>query len=386
MNHPPQASKKPRIALVTNVLAHYRVPCFQQLAKQLPGRVTFFLLTEKMEHRKFVMAEHQNDLPIVTLGGWRWSKPPHDDLHLNDIRPILRGSYDVVILGAWDEPTYLLLWVCGVVQRKKLLFWVESTVNDAPRMWVKEKYKRLLLNRASACIVPGKSAHRYCQQLGQPEDRIFTAPNAGDRQFFRAEADRLFPIRDRLRSEEHVKGFAILFVGRLVDQLKGVSGLIKACGQLERNGKRVSLLIAGDGPEKKLYQELGVSEGLKDIRFLGTLNHEALCRYYTMADVFVLPSRSEVWGFVLNEGMEFGLPLIVSEAVGAGPDFVRSGENGFVFPVGDTSALAEALGILAEDEALRQRMGHVSRSIIEKFSPENWANGVVQAIESVTNG
>src|SRR4030042_4531305 len=149
MNHPAQNSKKPRIALVTNVLAHYRVPCFQKLAEQLPGQVTFFLLAEKMEHRAFVMAEHQNGLPIVSLGGWRWSRPPHDDLHLNDIRPVLGGSFDVVILGAWDEPTYFLLWVRGIACRKRVVFWVESTMNDSFRSGIKERYKRLVLGQSS---------------------------------------------------------------------------------------------------------------------------------------------------------------------------------------------------------------------------------------------
>lgn len=145
----------------------------------------------------------------------------------------------------------------------------------------------------------------------------------------------------------------------------------------------MSLLVAGEGPDKRSYQELGSSEGVMDIRFLGTLDHPTLCRYYAMADVFVLPSRSEPWGFVLNEGMEFGLPLVVSAAVGAGPDLVRHGENGFVFPVGDVSALTQHLMTLSDNESLRHRMGQVSRSIIETFSPENWANGVMKAIESI---
>jgi glycosyltransferase involved in cell wall biosynthesis len=189
-----------------------------------------------------------------------------------------------------------------------------------------------------------------------------------------------------LRSEERLQEFVILFAGRLVDDMKGVSTLIKACGWLDKNGRSVSLLVAGDGPDRRSYQELGSREGLKDIRFLGTMGHPALCRYYAMADVFVLPSRSEVWGFVLNEGMEFGLPLVVSQAIGAGPDLVRHGENGFIFPIGDVSALAQHLMTLSDNESLRHRMGQVSRSIIENFSPENWANGVMQAIEVVMNG
>ena len=376
--------KKPRVALVTNVLAHYRVPCFQRLVDRMPGHVTFFLLAEKMDHRHYVMAKEDGGLPVVRLPGWRWSRPPHDDVHLNDIRPILRGRFDLVILGAWDEPTYLFLWMGGMLYRQKVMFWVESTEKDTPRSPVKETVKRILLSRAMGCIVPGKRAFAYCHRLGQPEDRIFTAPNATDRTFFRGQADRLFPVRDALRSGERAREFVILFAGRLVEHLKGLSTLIKACGHLEKNGRKVSLLVAGEGPERSSYEALGKTENLTDLRFLGVLNHETLCRHYAMADVFVLPSRCEPWGFVLNEAMEFGLPLIVSEAVGAGEDLVRHGENGFVFPVGDPSALAQTLEVLARDESLRQRMGQASRSMIETFSPENWANGVMKAIEAVT--
>ena len=377
---------KPRVALVTNVLAHYRVPCFQKLAEKMPGQVTFFVLAEKMEHRHYVMAGSNNGLPVITLPGWRWSRSPHDDIHINDIRAILRGGYDLIILGAWDEPTYLLLWLGGVFLRQKVMFWVESTLEDGVRSPVKERIKKILVSQSKGCIVPGRRAFAYCRQLGQAENRIFMAPNAANRAFFREHADNLLRIRGKLRWNERVQEFVILFTGRLVENMKGISALIRACGELERNGRRMSLLVAGEGPDKKLYQELAISEGLKDIRFLGTLEHEKLCRYYAMADVFVLPSRSEAWGFVLNEGMEFGLPLVVSEAVGAGPDLVRHGENGFVFPVGDVSALAQHLEALADNEALRHRMGQASRSIIENFSPENWANGVVNAIESVMNG
>lgn len=97
----------------------------------------------------------------------------------------------------------------------------------------------------------------------------------------------------------------------------------------------------------------------------------------------MLPSRSEPWGFVLNEAMEFGLPLVVSEAVGAAPDLVRHGENGYVVPVGNVRALTDALAELARDEELRRRMGSASRALVKGFSPEGWARGVLRAVETV---
>lgn len=371
----------PRVALLTNVMAHYRVPCFRRLSELLGGQVTFFFLARKMSHRMYVMAGRWGGFDAVTLPGLRWRRGEHDDCHLNDIRPVVGGRYSALILGAWDEPTYLVLWAWAVARGKRLLFWTESTAHELPRARQKELLKRMLLGKATGCIVPGRRAWEYCRRLGVAEERIFVAPNATDRDYFRSRADRLLPERQRLRQEAGVRRFAVLFVGRLVEALKGVSILIQALGKMEREGFPVTLLVAGDGPDRARYEALAVREGLEDVRFLGILDHEALCPCYAMADVLVLPSRSEPWGFVLNEGMEFGLPLVVSEAVGAGPDLVRPGVNGFVVPVGDVRALAEDLTRLARDEELRSRMGEASREIVQDFTAERWARGMVQAIE-----
>lgn len=373
-----------RVALITNVLSHYRVPCFGRLSQALTDRIAFFFLTKEMSHRSYVLTQGQPSFPTIWLKGWNFHRPPDDDRHLNDIRPVIKGRYDVIVLGGWDELTYLLLWLWGCFLRKKVLFWIESTARDSLRRGFKEYYKQLLLRHAAGCIVPGKRAFEYCTMLGMPEDRVFIAPNATDRDYFRRQSDRLLPLRQAIRAELGVNGVAILYVGRLVEEYKNISTLLIAFDKLVRGNKPVSLLVVGEGIDKDRYESLVKKQGIHKVRFLGQLNHEQLCRIYTASDILVLPSRSETWGFVLNEGMEFGLPLVVSEAVGAGPDLVSHGENGFVFPVGDVDALAAALELLAQNEALRKKMGQKSRQIIEDFSPENWAKGVMKAITSVS--
>jgi glycosyltransferase involved in cell wall biosynthesis len=377
----------PHVAFVTNVLAHYRVPCFGSLAEKLRGQISFFFLTENMSHRTYVISKDSDNLPATWLKGWNWHRPPNDDRHLNDIRPIIRGNYDVIVLGAWDEPSYFVLWVWAVASGKKVLFWIESTAYDTyngPRRKVKEYCKRLLLKNAAGCSVPGRRAFEYCSVLGMPESRIFVAPNATDRAYFSRQADRLHPNRNEIRERLGAEGVTLLFVGRLVEAHKNVSTLINAFGKLSLRGEPISLMIVGNGPDRTKYESMVAKHRMPRVFFLGELNHDQLCEVYTAADILVLPSSSEAWGFVLNEGMEFGLPLVVSEAVGAGPDLVHPGENGFVFPVGDSDALASYLEILVRDESLRKRMGQASRRIIENFTPEAWAQGVVKAIEAVT--
>lgn len=371
------------MAVVTNVLSHYRVPGFHELSDALGERIRFYLLTRSMPHRHYVLANGENDLPVTFLNGWKWRRPPYDDAHLSDIRPLSRSNPDVVIIGSWSEPAFLFVWAWAVVRRKPIVFWIESTGKERPRGRVKEGIKRVLMRRAAACIVPGESASAYCRLLGMAKDRVFLAPNTVDRAFFRRQADELVPYRERLREELGVRGFAALFVGRLVEGLKGVESLIRACSSLEKDGQRLSLLIAGDGPDRPRYERIVAEQSLKRVRFLGTLKQVDLCKAYAAADVLVLPSRSEAWGLVLNEGMEFGLPVIASDSVGAVPDLLPGEENGFIVPVGDVKALGAALGRLIVDEALHRRMSQASRRIIEGFTPERWAEGVLRAVDAV---
>jgi glycosyltransferase involved in cell wall biosynthesis len=375
----------PRVALVTNVLAHYRVPCFEHLAAALPGRVTFFLLAEEMAHRHYVLTDRPTELPLVALPGRGFRRPPYDHFHWNDVRPVLADNSQVWILGGWSEPTFLHLWLRHFRRRIPVLFWIESTRIDRRRSMLGEGLKRLLLRHAAGCIVPGQRAAEYCRDLGMPEGRIFTAPNAADRDYFHRQAELYLPRRGALRQELSLgEAVNFLFVGRLVESLKAVSILIRAVAALESQGLRLSLSLAGEGPDQPGYQALVTELGCRDVRFLGTLGHDELCRHYAAADGLVLPSRSEVWGFVLNEAMEFGLPLVVSEAVGAGPDLVHPEENGFIVPVANVPALTTALARLAEDPARRQRMGQASRQRIAAWSPASWTRGVLQAVHAVT--
>lgn len=378
----------PRVALVTNVLAHYRVPCFRRLGEALPTGLDLFLLTESMAHRHYVMAQGDGEASAASqlgpavrtevLPGRSWRRPPFDDVHWNQTAPVHRGRYDVLILGGWAEPTFLELWLRHWPRRTRVFFWVESTLRDSRRVGWKEWPKRLLLAGAAGCLVPGRRSAAYCAALGMPRERIHTAPNATDGAWFRRQAEALAPQRSALRGEFGLDGPTALFVGRLVETFKGIEGLLRAVALVP--GLR--LLMAGEGPDRGAYEALATQLELGDrARFLGNLDHERLCRAYAAVDMLVLPSRSETWGFVLNEGMEFGLPLVVSDAVGAVDDLVVEGDNGFIVPSGDVRALGDALGRLARDEALRLRLGEASRRRIEAFSPDAWARGVLAAVE-----
>ena len=114
------------------------------------------------------------------------------------------------------------------------------------------------------------------------------------------------------------------------------------------------------------------------MRFEGPKDRDELVAYYRDADVFVLPSRSEPWGMVLNEAAAAGLPLVATEESGAAHDLIEEGVNGFRVPAGDVAALRDRLTRLADDPGVPRECGARSRELARGFTPEAWAEGVAR--------
>jgi glycosyltransferase involved in cell wall biosynthesis len=205
---------------------------------------------------------------------------------------------------------------------------------------------------------------------------IFGAPNAVDHQIFaeRVEAERA--DRAALRGRLGLDGCVFLYVGRF-ERVKGLDVLLRAMRDVPAH-----LVLIGSGP---LEAELRRAAGER-IRIVGQLTRDELVPWYAAADVFVLPSRSEPWGMVLNEAAAAGLPLVATDAVGAAHDLIEPGLNGFRVPSEDPGALGEALRALASDDDLRRRAGEHSRVLAERFRPELWSAAVVSAARATARG
>jgi glycosyltransferase involved in cell wall biosynthesis len=114
--------------------------------------------------------------------------------------------------------------------------------------------------------------------------------------------------------------------------------------------------------------------------FQGFVNQSQLGQYFLPADALVLPSTYEAWGLVVNEAMQFGLPVITSDHVNCHADLVIPGQTGFVFPAGNKIALAKAMQQLLDDRWKTIRMGENSRRHIQRYVTEASVRGIVEAL------
>lgn len=264
------------------------------------------------------------------------------------VRVLNASRPDVVVISGWStfasQATFT--W-CGA-RRIPYVLHVESHDLDprsAWRRWVKASVATPLIRSAASVLVVGSAARESALARGAKRVHLFANTIDVERWIERAAG---------LPRKEHT-GLVVLSVGRAVPE-KAFDVLTTACRDA---GARLELVTGG-------------------------ASEEELARHYVEADVFALLSRQETWGVVVNEAAASGLPLVLSERVGAARDLVCEGENGFVVPADDPAAAARAFRKLSTDPELRRRMGERSRELVRGWGYEPSVEGFVTAVREAT--
>ena len=229
--------------------------------------------------------------------------------------------------------------------------------------WPRWKYYLKNIEQIAALRVPqdvwiilddGTKGREAAMRHGVPAEKIRFLPNGINIEWADGHYDRK-RTRDEIGvSDESV---VVLFLARLVASKRPEVFVEAARLVLERTTRPIAFVIAGDGPSRKACEELARSLGLgRTLRFTGAIEHARVPGLMSASDIFVSTSRLTNVAIPTCEAMVCGLPVVGFD-VGSTRDIIAHGETGFVVSDGDVTALAEAVERLAEDEALRRRMG-----------------------------
>jgi glycosyltransferase involved in cell wall biosynthesis len=247
------------------------------------------------------------------------------------------------------------------------------------RGWVTRFIKRQIHANVDAAFIPAPSHSRYFEDMGFPADRIVLGVDVVDNDYFSASA-----LKARAEKESLVRSLKLaenyfLFVGRFLPR-KGIEDLLRSYGDYRNKvADPWDMVLVGTGPA--FDQIRSASAQMSGVYIAGPQFGDDLCLYYALAGALVVPSVSDPWGLVINEGMASGLPVIVSRGCGAAKTLVLEGENGWTFDPGDSEGLA---GLLMRMSSFpteeRDRMAERSREIIAAWSLDRFAEGVLEAM------
>lgn len=375
-----------RTLLLTEIISPYRIPVFNALAQnpEIDLKVVFLADTDPGLRRWHVYKDEIR-FPYQVLPSWRSRLGKHNLLLNRGVTTFLSAfAPEVILCGGYNYPASWTALRWAQQHHARFLLWTESTASDArdSKMLI-ERLKANFLSRCDGFVVPGSASRRYVRSFGVADDQIVIARNAVDIDFFSHRADTARSDAAAIREKLALPERYFLFVGRLVRE-KGVLDLVKAYGSLSSDiRQQVSLVLAGDGPLLPELENLIRSNKMSGVRLLGFVHREELPIYYGLADVFVLPTHSDVWGLVVNEAMACGLPIISTDVAGCAEDLLRDGWNGILCGVRDAFQLASAMERLAASQPLRVGMGQNSRNLIRAFSPDACAAGMAEAILTV---
>jgi glycosyltransferase involved in cell wall biosynthesis len=300
--------------------------------------------------------------------------------HNFDIVRQLHG-YDVVWAHGYAHLTAWLAFLASRFRRTPFLLRDDPTllrVRPLHRRALKAIALRAMFSQVWGLYV-GDENRRYFEHYGVRPDRLFPAPHCVDNTYFQHAARTLGPQRSRIRAELGITDDApvVLFCGKLIPK-KQPRALLDAFLQVK---EPCWLLVVGDGEQRAALE----GRAQRNVVFTGFMGQRDIVRAYAAADLLVLPSAyDETWGLVVNEAMNFSLPVIVSDQVGCAADLVRPASNGFVVPANDTAALADAICKLVADSALRSTFGARGRALIDAYSIEACADGIVSACLAAT--
>ena len=358
-----------RIAVVTSVKAPYRTLQLEEICTNKDINMTVYYTQKGKEDRDWETRESKSFKEIYLKSVEIFNKLGKLNTGLRDI---VRCN-DFIVLGGYEKPTYILLsLLCRLYKKKYVIIYDGISCNrlDEKEKKIKWVIKNLVIKHSSAIWGNGTVSKRYFNEIfNYPIDKIYN-------QYLTIDGKKIIEIgkhktqlrkelRERYGISENEK--VLHYSGRLVEA-KNIKLVIKALSKISKT--KITLFITGDGVLRNELEDLAGELGIKIIITGFINNQEELFKHYYLSDVFILPSKHEAWGLVVNEAMYAGLPVLVSRNCGCSLDLINEGVNGYTFSIDLIDDLSNKIIKTLESRDFIM-MGQESQKIIGEWTFAN---------------
>lgn len=380
---------KPRLAIITTHPIQYNAPLFRWLVKRGNVEVMVFYTWGKESLAKYDPGFQKKiawDIPLLDGYAYTFVENISTNKGSHHYRGIVNPSLvgllknwnpDAILIYGWNFKSHLQV-MRHFHKKIPVLFRGDSTLLNEPQtLSIKKIARRLFLRwvyrHIDFALYTGYSNYDYFLAHGVKKNQLIHAPHAIDLERFTGlESEYSSKAKEKLRDLGINPASKIFLYAGKLEAIKCISLLVLAYS--EQVLLNTHLVIVGNGnQEASLKNEF---KNFQHIHFLDFQNQSMMPVIYRMADIFVLPSRSETWGLAANEAMACGCAVLMSSACGACRDLIVEGKNGYSFQSGNKEDLKNKLKVLAENDHLDE-MKAFARMHIQNFSFEK----ICEAIE-----
>jgi glycosyltransferase involved in cell wall biosynthesis len=365
-----------RVLIVQQIVPHYRVPLFKQLAASTVAQYTVAFGKEHKGSSLESLVEEPGFAKRL-LGNHFLGRPPVLTYQGGLLSTVLRKEYEVVI-AEFNLRILSNIAACIAAKLRGVRFvWWGHGIGPSKNA-LSRRLRMLFVRLADAIIFYDQMNANLFVRWGTPKEKVFVAWNSIDTS----------AIDEVARSWDGKRRNRIICIGRLIPQKK-VDLLVRAFAELKPGAPDDSLLtVVGDGPEAGrlhlLAQELGIKA---HVEFTGELTkQDQLAAYFNSSFVSVSPGYV---GLSVIHSLAFGVPVVAADAEPHSPEVaaLEDGKNARYFRANDPHALAQLLRDLLHDPVTLAGMSKAARETIQgRFSIEAMAGSFDKAVAKVTTG
>ena len=346
-----------KIIVITSNIAPYRLKWCEELARFYDVTVAYTKDHDFERDDRWL----KNSSEYCHIKKLKNDSNIYDPLCFDVIDLIKNNPDSLLIFDGYGPKTNLLGILYCFIRKRFNIVNVDGYPTERKKSSVKEIVKKIIIGKlCSYFFCSGKGARDYLKSYGAKDDNIcvHNFSSIDEKDIVSKPISRT--VKNRIRRELNIDTDKriVLGAGRFL-KLKRFDDLIKAVLKAKRD---CVLYLVGGKPNQE-YLDL-VKDSDK-VRFVDFVMPEDVAKYYKAADLFVLPSDTDVWGLVLNEAMAQGLPVIASDSVVAGMDLIDG--NGKIFKTYDVDELSKDIDYCLDDKT-NTRMSKRSIEIIRNFT------------------
>lgn len=364
-----------KILFYTNIPSPYRVDFFNELGKYCDLTVLFE--TGSSTERDDVWKDYKFDnFRGIILNGIRTRVDASFCPRI--ITYLRKNQHDHVVVTQIASLT--AIWAVIYMRIRGIKYCYEGDggfVGDTKGL--KATIKRFIIGGAEFCFSTSKVFDEYCLAYGARKNSLYRYPFSSIKEKDVLKNPLTKKEKNFYKEKLGVKEENILLsVGQFIYR-KGFDLLLEMAQTLKGD---VGIYIVGGKPTEE-YLEKMEKWNLQNVHFMDFMKKEDLSKYYSVADIFVFPTREDIWGLVVNEAMAYGLPVVSTDRCVAATEMVRNGENGYVVPVNNVLELKKAVEKILNDRKLHQEMGKDALKTVQKnYTIEKMAKQHLEIFES----
>lgn len=301
--------KRYDLVFLTNLSSFYKINLYNEIAKKQKIFVIFISEHSKNRDKDFFKGEKKFEYIYLDSKNYEERNSLRNSLKL--IKILNNIYYQKIALGGWDSLENWIAWLLSSKKQNAIV--VESSEFESTNKGAKGLLKKIFVSKISLGFASGEAQINLLKNVGY-KGEIRKTKGVGIFNYNK--------VNRNLEKKEEVKNF--LYVGRLSPE-KNIKQIIRVFNEFPR----LILNIVGYGLQEQELKKISN----KNINFYGKIDNEKLSEIYQENDVFILCSKSEPWGLVVEEALYNELPVILSDKVGCHAEIIKTGKHGYVYNV-----------------------------------------------------